>query len=112
MSLHVCPGEIFILDSRLANFGKETVLLAFCLQCFHCGAVALSASFFPFGVLEEGVRYLYRFLTIVLLSIESDFFIERCKTFTTRKQQFCNMVTFITSLNDKPDAPNKLRNQN
>ena len=31
MSLHVCPDESFILDSRLANFGKETVLLAFCM---------------------------------------------------------------------------------
>ena len=104
MSLHVCPGEIFILDSQ---FWERNCPFGFLLQCFHCGAVALSASF-----LEEGVRYLYLFLTIVLLSIESDFFIERCKTFTTRKQQFSNMVTFITSLNDKPDAPNKLRNQN
>ena len=36
-------------------FGKKTVLLAFCLYCFDCGAVALSAFFFPFGVLEEKV---------------------------------------------------------
>ena len=33
-------------------FGKDTVLLAFYL-CFGCGAVALSASFFPFGVFDE-----------------------------------------------------------
>ena len=31
MSMSVCPGEMFILDDRLANFGKETVLMAFCL---------------------------------------------------------------------------------
>ena len=31
---------------------KEIVLLAFCLQCLDYGAVALSASFFPFGVLD------------------------------------------------------------
>ena len=48
MSLHVCPGEIFILDSRLAS----SVLLAVCLWCFDCGAVALTESFFPFGVLD------------------------------------------------------------
>ena len=53
MSLHVCLGEIFTLDSRLAIFGEETVLLAFCLWCFDCGAVTLSASFFPFGVFER-----------------------------------------------------------
>ena len=52
MSLHVCPDESFILDSRLANFWEETVLLAFCLYCFDCGADALSASFFLFGVLD------------------------------------------------------------
>ena len=41
MSLHVCPGEIFILDSCLGNlFGKETVLSAVCLKCFDCGFVA------------------------------------------------------------------------
>ena len=50
--LHVCPGEIFILDSCLANVGKETVLLAFCLQCFDCGAIAFSVPFFPFGILD------------------------------------------------------------
>ena len=33
-------------------FGKEIVLLAFCLLCFDCDAVALSASVFPFGVLD------------------------------------------------------------
>ena len=55
MCLHVCPGEIFILDSRLAIFWGKTVLLAFCLQCFDCGAVASSASFFSFGVLERKV---------------------------------------------------------
>ena len=30
MSLHVCLGEIFILDSPLAFLGEETVLLAAC----------------------------------------------------------------------------------
>ena len=54
MCLHKCPGENFILDSRLVIFffWKGTVLLAFCLYCFDCGAVALSASVFPFGVLD------------------------------------------------------------
>ena len=33
-------------------FGAETVLMAFWLKCFYCGAVALNASFFPFGVLD------------------------------------------------------------
>ena len=33
-------------------FVKESVLLAFCLWSFDCGAVALSTSFFPFGVLD------------------------------------------------------------
>ena len=32
------------------------VLLAFCLLCFDCGAVALSAPFFLFVVSTEGVR--------------------------------------------------------
>ena len=45
MSLHVCPGEIFISDSRLAIFFffffflKETDFLAFCLLCFDSGAL-------------------------------------------------------------------------
>ena len=55
MYLHVCLGAIFILDSRFAIFFEETVLLAFCLQCSDCSAVTLSASFFPFGVLERKV---------------------------------------------------------
>ena len=55
MSLHVCLGEMFILESRLAIFREETVLLAFCLSSFECGAVTLSASFFPFGILERKV---------------------------------------------------------
>ena len=55
MSLHVCIRVIFILDSRLDIFGKETVLLAFLLYCFDCGAVTLSVSFFHFGVLERKV---------------------------------------------------------
>ena len=53
MSLHVGPGEIYILDNLLADFsGKETILLAFCLYGFDCGAVAFSASLFPFGVFD------------------------------------------------------------
>ena len=57
MSLHVCLGDIFfILDKGLASFCvKETVLLAFCLWCFDCGVVALSASFLYFGVFERKV---------------------------------------------------------
>ena len=54
-TLHVCLGEICTLDSRLAMFWEETVLLAFCLLCFDCGAITLSASFCPFGVLERKV---------------------------------------------------------
>ena len=51
MSLHVCPGEIFTLDSRLANYlGKK---LSFWLSaCSVLIAVAFSVSFFPFGVLD------------------------------------------------------------
>ena len=52
MCLHVCPSDfLFVFDSRLAIFGKETVLLAFCV--FDCDAVTLSASVFPFDVLDE-----------------------------------------------------------
>ena len=32
MCLHVCLGEIFILDSSLAIIWEETVLLAFCFS--------------------------------------------------------------------------------
>ena len=53
MCLHVCRGEIFILDSRLAKFGKKSVLLAFCLQCFDCGVVVLNTYFFLFGDLDR-----------------------------------------------------------
>ena len=53
MSLQLCLGEIFILDSCLAIFGEENVLLAFCLWCVDCGAITFSASFFPFDVLER-----------------------------------------------------------
>ena len=49
MSLHVCPVDIFILDSHLANFRERNCSFG----CFDCGAVALCASFFPFGVLDE-----------------------------------------------------------
>ena len=60
MSLHVCLGAFFFffffLDSRLAIFWDETLLLAFCLWCFDCGAVTLSASFFPLVSWKEGVR--------------------------------------------------------
>ena len=31
LSLYACPGEIFILGTVWPFFGKETVLLAFCL---------------------------------------------------------------------------------
>ena len=50
--LNVCPVDFFfILDSRWPFFfGKETVFLAF-FVVFDCSAVALSVSFFPFGVL-------------------------------------------------------------
>ena len=53
MSLHVCLGAIFILDSLLVFLGRNCPL-PFCLQCFDCDAVTLSASF-PFGVLEREV---------------------------------------------------------
>ena len=39
-----------------AGRGVATVLSAFCLSCFDCGAVALSASFFPFGILDGRLR--------------------------------------------------------
>ena len=55
LSLHVCLGANFILDSPLAISGEENVVLAFCLYCFVCGAVTLNASFFPFGVLKRKV---------------------------------------------------------
>ena len=34
MSLHVCPGEILILDSRLANFGERNCPFGFLLVVF------------------------------------------------------------------------------
>ena len=43
------------MDSCLAFFGDETVLLAVCLKCFDCDAVTLSAFFFRFGALERKV---------------------------------------------------------
>ena len=43
------------LGSHLAIFFKETVLLAFCLSCFDCDAVALSVSFFPMVSWTKGV---------------------------------------------------------
>ena len=53
MSLHVCPGVIFILDSRLAIFlGKKLSFWLSACSAFDFGAVALSASFFPFGVFD------------------------------------------------------------
>ena len=57
MSLHVYPADFFfILDSRLAKVWKINCpfgfLLAACCVWMDCGAVALSASFFPFGVLD------------------------------------------------------------
>ena len=44
MSLHVYPGEVFILDNRLAIFGER--------NC-HFGVVTLSASLFFFSVLDR-----------------------------------------------------------
>ena len=51
MSLHVLVNVLF-WKALWPIFGKVTVLLAFCLWCFDCDAVALSASFFPFGILD------------------------------------------------------------
>ena len=51
MSLHVCPGVICIWVAVLPFvMGKK---LSFWLSaCIDCGAVALSVSPFPFGVLD------------------------------------------------------------
>ena len=35
MSLHVCPGASFILDSRLANFGEKNCPFSFLLVVFR-----------------------------------------------------------------------------
>ena len=54
MSLHVCPGEIFILDSRLAIFwGKK--LSFWPTACFVLIVVSLLSSF-PMVSWTEGVR--------------------------------------------------------
>ena len=34
MSLHVCPGEIFVLDSRLANLWERNCPFGFLLVVF------------------------------------------------------------------------------
>ena len=53
VSLHVCHGDLFLFWIAVWPFClEESVRLAFCLWCFDCGAVTLSASFFPFGVLK------------------------------------------------------------
>ena len=55
MSLHVCTGDFFFFFFFFFFsfiFEKETVILAFCLQCFDYGAFALRASFFPFVGLD------------------------------------------------------------
>ena len=52
LCMHVLV-KMFILDSCLVNYLEKNVLLAFCSKCFYCGAVALSASFFSFGVLDR-----------------------------------------------------------
>ena len=56
MSLHVCLGESFILDSRLAIFffffWKK---LSFWLSVCSVVPLLLTASFFPFAVLERKV---------------------------------------------------------
>ena len=44
---------VLVICFYFAVLGKKLSFLAFCLQCFDCGAVALSASFFPFGVLDQ-----------------------------------------------------------
>ena len=59
--------KYFILIAVWLIFGKEIVVLAVCLLCSDYGAVALHASFFPFGVLDER----YQFLIIAFLSIEN-----------------------------------------
>ena len=51
-------------------FRKNNVLLAFCSYCFDFGAVALIASFFPFGVLDRRCCVIYLFLTIAFLSLQ------------------------------------------
>ena len=66
MSLHVCPGEIFILDRRLAIFfgGKKlsfwlsacSVLIVCVCMCVCVCVFALIEPFFPFGAWTEGVR--------------------------------------------------------
>ena len=52
MSLHVCLGIFFVLDSRLATFGKNRpfgfLLVVFWLWCRYFKCVL-----FPFGVLER-----------------------------------------------------------
>ena len=41
MNRHLCFGEIFILDSRLANFWDRTCPFGFLHVLIDCGAVAL-----------------------------------------------------------------------
>ena len=56
MSLHVCLGEIFILDTRLAMFGKKlSFWLSACSVLIVVPLLYVSASFFPFVVLERKV---------------------------------------------------------
>ena len=49
--------KFLFLDSRLAilGVGAGNCPFGFALAVFYCGAVTLSASFFPFGVLERKV---------------------------------------------------------
>ena len=68
MSLHVCPGESFIFDSRLANYFGKKLSFDFLLLVFDCNAVALRPSF-PLVSWTEGAMYLHRFLIIAFLSI-------------------------------------------
>ena len=52
MSLYVCPGETFIMNSRFSNFWERNCPFGFLLVVFDCVAVALNASLFPFDVLD------------------------------------------------------------
>ena len=52
MSLRVCPGENLFLKTFWPFFEEKNCLFGFLVVMFYCGAVALSASFFLFDVLD------------------------------------------------------------
>ena len=60
MYLHVCPGEMFILDSRLANFWRKqlSLWLSACSVLIVVPLVLVRPSF-PLVYWTEGVRLLY-----------------------------------------------------